>query len=39
MGFDTNASLVVTSIDVENLHIQPFVDDSKEFNDYATGMF
>ncbi len=38
-GFDTNTSLVVTSIDVENLRIQPFVDDSQDFNDYNTGSF
>jgi hypothetical protein len=35
-GFDSNTSLVVTSIDVQNLRIQPFVDDSQDFNGYNT---
>jgi len=34
-GFDTNGSVVVQSIEIENLRIQPFVDDSKEFSDYG----
>jgi len=33
-GFETNSSLDITSIDVENLLIQPFADDTKEFNNY-----
>jgi hypothetical protein len=31
--------LDITSIDVENLRIQPFADDTKEFSDYDDGMF
>jgi len=34
-GFNTTGDLTVTSIDLENLRIQPFADDSKEFNDFG----
>ncbi|CAF3012635.1 unnamed protein product [Rotaria sp. Silwood2] len=34
-GFDKNQTVIVTSIEVENLRIQPFIDDSTEFNDYG----
>jgi hypothetical protein len=35
----TNGTLNITSINIENLQVQPFVDDSKEFNTYNTGKF
>jgi hypothetical protein len=37
--FQTNGTISITSIDLENLKIQPFVDDSKEFDTYDTGKF
>lgn len=37
-GFMMDANVTVTSVDLENLRIQPFVDDSKEFNGFGDGM-
>lgn len=37
-GFETNQNVTVKSIEVENLRIQPFIDDSTEFSDYGLGM-
>ncbi|CAF3807557.1 unnamed protein product [Rotaria sordida] len=34
-GFNTTQNVTVTSIELENLRIQPFVDESTEFNDYG----
>lgn len=36
-GFPTNTSLAVTSIDLKNLRIQPFVDNQKDFDEYDDG--
>jgi len=36
-GFNPEGNVTVTSIEFENLHIQPFVDDSKEFSDYGVA--
>ncbi|CAF0739665.1 unnamed protein product [Adineta steineri] len=33
--FNTDKNVTITSIELENLRIQSFADDSKEFNDYA----
>ncbi len=38
-GFNTTRNLTVTSIELENLRIQSFVDDSKEFHNYGVGMY
>jgi hypothetical protein len=38
-GFNTTRNLTITSIEFENLRIQSFVDDSKEFNNYGVGMY
>jgi lysosomal-associated membrane protein 1/2 len=34
-GFNTDGNVTVTSVDLENLRIQPFVDDSKKFDDFG----
>ena len=38
-GFNTDGSVTVKSIKMENLRIQPFVDDSQAFSDYGVGMY
>ena len=38
-NFKTDENVTVKSIDIENLRIQPFVDNTIVFNDYAVGMF
>jgi hypothetical protein len=35
-GFKADGNLTIKSIDLENLRVQPFVDDSTTFHDYAT---
>ena len=35
--FQSDSTLTVTSIELENLRIQPFVDDTQAFNDYGVG--
>ena len=37
-GFTTTKNVTVTSIELENLRVQAFADDSKEFSDYGVGM-
>jgi hypothetical protein len=37
-NFKTDGNVTVKSIDLENLRIQPFVDNTTVFNDYAAGM-
>ncbi len=37
-NFKTDGNVTVKSIDLENLRIQPFVDNMIVFNDYAVGM-
>jgi lysosomal-associated membrane protein 1/2 len=34
-SFNTDKNVTITSVDIENLRIQPFVDDAQEFSDYA----
>ncbi|UJR28402.1 hypothetical protein I4U23_009643 [Adineta vaga] len=34
-GFNTTNNVTVTSIELENLRVQAFADDSKEFSDYG----
>ena len=36
-GFNTDRNVTVTSIELENLRIQSFADDSKQFSDYGVG--
>jgi hypothetical protein len=38
-SFNTDKNVTITSVDIENLRIQPFVDDAQEFSDYAVGMY
>jgi hypothetical protein len=38
-GFNSDNNVTVTSIVLENLLIQPFVDDTQAFNGYGTGMY
>ena len=35
--FKSDPSLTVTSIELENLRIQPFADETQAFNDYGIG--
>ena len=38
-GIQTNGTLSIPSIDIENLQIQPFVDQLQNFTQYGTGRF
>lgn len=38
-NFVSDDNLKITSIDITNLRIQPFVDDGKPFNAYNDGLY
>jgi hypothetical protein len=37
-NFKSGNNITLKSIDIENLRVQPFIDQSATFIDYATGM-